>query len=753
MQTKTTTCLIALCALLSLPSLAADGPIDAAKQPARYKDPRLSVEERVEDLLARMSEQEKADQICQSVVTDFNPNNPKSADPNKSRTPYGSYILFANENLAVRDDIQKLAVEKTRLGIPAIFGADVIHGCFLTFPIPLAQACSWDPELARRSCSFAAAEARRIGIDWVFSPMIDIAIDPRWGRIAEGYGESPYGASVFAVGAVKGYQGATLNSPDTVACTLKHFVAYGASEGGRDYSYTDVSPVRLWELYLPPYEAAVKAGAASIMSSLNDLNGVPLTANHYLLTDVLRQQWGFKGVVVTDWGAISQLVHQGYAADGVQGLKASINAGVDIDMLTYLSTSHLVKLVKDGEVPAARVDEAVRRILRMKFALGMFEHPYAAGREKLSQARKEEGEQIAEALAEQSLVLLKNDGALPVSRQAKRIALIGPLAADKQHVLGSWRCAANPAKTVSLEEGLRKALPAGTVLETRTGCDIEGEDRGGIAAAVTLAKQSDLVILCLGEAAKMSGENASRSSLRLPGLQEELALAIAQTGKPVVLLLSSGRPLEIGRLEPKMNAIVSIWQPGTKTGTAVANVLLGNCNPSGRLAVTWPRSNGQIPIFHNMHQRARGNTSQGAYQDIPTTPQYEFGYGLSYTTFRYSPITLTAASVKPDGELTAEVTVTNAGAREGSETVFWFINDPVASISQPIKELKHFEKAAIPAGASRTFRFTIQPRRDLSFRDGQGNVVLEPGVIRLMAGSKTASFNVETAGGSSKPGK
>ena len=714
----------------------------SAEDSPLYKDVKQPIEVRVNHLLSLMTLQEKADQICQSVVKDFNPNNPQSTAAKKIKPTYGSYVYFAD--IPARNAAQKMAVEQSRLGIPAIFGSDVIHGCFLTFPIPLAQACAWDTELVRRSCSFAAAEARRIGVDWVFSPMIDVTFDPRWGRISEGYGESPYSTSVFAAAAVKGYQGKTLDSPDTVACTLKHFVAYGASEGGRDYSYTDVSPVRLWGMYLPPYEAAVKAGAASIMSSFNDLNGVPLTANHYLLTEVLRERWGFKGVVLTDWGAINQLVTQGNAANVSEGLSHAMNAGVDMDMTAYAATNELPGLVESGKVPLKRVDEAVARILRLKFELGLFEHPYTNDNTSLSFEASQQGEQLAEDLAVQSLVLLKNEGnLLPISKPVERVALIGPVAADQSEVLGSWKYAGIKNRTVSIEQGLRDILPDRVHLQTERGCGFDDDKRDGFAAAVELAKQSDIVVLCLGERDFMSGENASRSSLRLPGVQEELALALAETGKPVVLLIASGRPVELQRLEPKMKAILALWQPGTKTGVAVAKVLTGQKNPSGRLAVTWPRTSGQIPIYHNMHGRARGDTSQGAYQDLPTTPQYEFGYGLSYTTFSYSQIKLNTTTVKPGGEIMAEVTVTNTGKVDGNETVFWFINHPVASITQPLKDLKHFEKALIPAGTSRVFQFPIQPERDLSFRNGQGDSILESGVVNLMTGGEKASFMVE----------
>jgi beta-glucosidase len=707
-----------------------------------YKDPTKSIDARVEDLLARMTLQEKAGQMTMSVLLDSNANNVQHAGVPRVEATYGSYIY--SPDVKDRNAAQKLAMEKSRLGIPAAFGSDVIHGCFLTLPIPVAQACSWNPELVRRGYSYAASEARRQGTDWVFAPMIDVTVDPRWGRISEGFGESPYAASVFAVAAVNGYQGKTLDSPDTVACTLKHYAAYGASEGGRDYSYTDVSPVRLWQMYLPPYEAGVKAGASSVMSSFNDLNGVPVTANHYMLTEVLRDRWGFKGVVVTDWNAVAQLMDQGYAASGRDALKFAVNAGIDIDMVSYLATKSLPELVQSGEVTQQRVDDSVRRILRMKFALGIFEHPYTTPGDGVTPERRKEGEQIAEELAEQSQVLLKNEGGiLPLSPRVTRIALIGPMAADKSEVLGAWAYAAQSDRTITIERGLREALPPDVTLQTERGCDIEDGKRDGFAAAIDLAKQSDLVILCLGERAIMTGENASRSSLKLPGAQEDLALAVAETGKPVVLLVSSGRPVELQRLEPKMQAILALWQPGTMTGSAVAKLLTGQANPSGRLSVTWPRSAGQIPIYHDMHPRARRESDMGNYKDAPTTPQWEFGHGLSYTSFSYSPIRLDKNTVTQDGELTAEVTVANTGKMDGSETVFWFIHRPVASITQPIKELKYFEKASIPAGGSRVFRFTIDPARDLAFRDSQGNPVLEPGGIDLMAGNQTASFQLE----------
>lgn len=706
-----------------------------------YRNGRLPAEERVRDLLGRMTFEEKIHQLHQCGAGDTNPNNlPSLGD--EFRPTYGSFVLNgAAPNLALRNALQRMCVEESRLGIPAIFGADVIHGYRTIFPIPVAQACAWNPELLRQACAAAAAEARARGVDWTFAPMVDIAVDARWGRIAETFGESPHAAAVCCEAAVRGYQGGGPGAPGLAAC-LKHFAGYGDSEGGRDYSSTDISPQRLWEVHLPPFAAGVRAGALSVMSAFNDLNGVPASANRHLLTEILRERWGFAGLVVSDWNAVRQLIEQGFAADEAEATQKAINAGVDLDMADGLYRRHLGGLVQRGAVLPGTVDAAVQRILRVKFALGLFEHPFRlpAGGE----ASPPCGEflELAEELAAQSMVLLKNRGdILPLAGSVRHLAMIGPLADEQAALLGAWSQQGRAEEVVSLLAGMRDRLPAGVQLRAAQGGAIDGGGRDGLAEAVALARDSDLVLLCLGESAQMSGENASRSSLRLPGRQEELALAVAATGKPVALLVVSGRPVELAALEPAMAAILAVWQPGTRGGAAVADLLLGRRNPRGRLAVTWPRTTGQIPIYHHMRPRARVSPN-GEYQDIGTTPQYEFGHGLGYTTFAYSPIRLARSTVSPDETLRAEVTVTNTGRCEGTESVLWFIRDPAASITRPLKELKHFESAAIAAGASRVFRFEINPARDLSYPDAGGRRILEPGEILLFAGAKTARFNV-----------
>ena len=703
-----------------------------------YRRADVPVAQRVDDLLARMTLEEKIDQLHQCGVGDTNPNN-LAQHADEVRATYGSFVTAAD--LSLRNELQRRAVEETRLGIPAIFGADVIHGYRTVFPIPLAQACAWEADLARRACRSAAESARAEGVDWTFAPMVDHGVDPRWGRIAETFGESPFAAGVFAAASVEGYQGPRPGATGSVAACLKHYVGYGASEGGRDYSSTEIAPQRLWEMHLPPFQAGVRAGALTVMSAFNDLNGVPASADSHTLTAVLRQRWGFHGFVVSDYNAVLQLIHQGYAADEAEAAQKAILAGVDLDMADGLYRKHLAELVKTGRVPLAVVDEAVRRILRVKFELGLFERPLVEASALTGAGPTPAQLDLAEEFAARSMVLLKNTGVLPLTAGVQRIALLGPLAEDKGALLGSWIQQGRAEEATSIAAGLRERLSAGINLAVAAGCPIDGGGREGFETAVALARESDVVVLCLGESAGMSGENASRSTLRLPGLQEELALAVAAAGKPVVLLVVSGRPVELAMVEPKMAAILAVWQPGTRGGVAVADLLLGRKNPSGRLAVTWPRTTGQIPLYHNMRPRAR-LSPEGDYQDIETTPLYEFGRGLSYTTFAYSSIRLNRPTIRPDETLRAEVTVTNTGRRDGIETLLWFVRDPVASITRPLKDLKHFESAAIAAGARRVFRFEINPARDLSFPDADGQRILEPGEIILFAGPETARFHV-----------
>lgn len=707
-----------------------------------YRRADLPVEERVADLLARMTLEEKIGQLHQCGNGDTNPNNLKERCDEFQPT-HGSFIVGGPPTIReARNMLQRRAVTESRLGIPAVFAADVIHGYRAITPIPLAQACTWDPELVRRGCAMAAEEARSHGIDWVFAPMVDHCVDPRWGRIAETFGESPHASSVFAVAAVHGFQGENPADGRSVAACLKHFAGYGASEGGRDYNYTEVSPQGLWEMHLPPFEAGVRAGALTVMSAFNDLNGIPTSANPYTLTEVLRHRWGFTGTVVSDWASVAQLMNQGFAADGAEAAEKALLAGVDVDMADGLYREHAAALLATHRISQAAIDEAVRRVLRLKFTLGLFERPYTPDNPLAGAAPNPEQLALAEEMAARSLVLLKNDGSLPIAPTVRRIALIGPLAGQGAPLLGCWSQQGRPEETQTVADALRERLPAGVELRVESGCGIEAAATDDIPAAVAVAQASDLVILCVGEAPSMSGENASRTTLRLPGRQEELVAAVAATGRPVVLVVISGRPVDLHAIEGKMAAIVAAWAGGSRAAAALADALLGRRNPSGRLAVTWPRSAGQIPLYHNMRPKARTGRTEGLYQDFPTTPLYEFGHGLGYTSFEYGPLRLDRTEVVEGGELIAEVTVTNTGARAGRETVFWFIRDPAASITRPLKELKHFEQAELAPGESKDFRFVIQPSRDITYPDADGRRLLDTGEIILMAGPAKAAFRV-----------
>ncbi|HEX2861342.1 MAG TPA: glycoside hydrolase family 3 N-terminal domain-containing protein, partial [Lacunisphaera sp.] len=603
-----------------------------------YRRSDLPVEERIADLLGRMTLTEKIDQLHQCGIGDANPNNLVQRGDQLLPT-YGSFIVGGpwRTLLETRNALQQRALHESRLGIPALFAADVIHGYRTILPIPLAQACSWNPELIRQGCALAAGESRAHGIDWTFAPMVDRCVDPRWGRIAETFGESPYAASVFAVASVRGYQGETPGASDTVAACLKHYVGYGASEGGRDYVYTEVAAQSLWEMHLPPFAAGVRAGALTVMSAFNDLNGIPASANPETLTEILKDQWGFVGPVVSDWASVNQLINQGFAADGAEATTKALLAGVDVDMADGLYRAHLAELVASGRVPVPALDAAVRRLLRVKFLLGLFEQPLAeAGPRTAPAAPGPDDLAVAEELAARSLVLLKNNGVLPLADSARRVALVGPIADFSAPLLGAWAQQGDPAETPSIADALRERLPAGTSLTVTPGCSISARDSANFASVTAAARAADVVIACVGEDQSMSGENASRTTLRLAGRQEELVHAAIATGKPVVLVLVSGRPLEVHALEANLAAVVAAWSGGSAAAAAIADLLLGRRNPSGRLAVTWPRSTGQIPLYHNMRPRARTG-DEGGYRDFASSPLYPFGHGLSYTTFAYGP--------------------------------------------------------------------------------------------------------------------
>lgn len=705
-----------------------------------YKDRNQPIEKRVDDLVSRMTLEEKVMQLNQ-LTLGRNDNANNMADPvNDIPAEIGSLIYFSSHP-DLRNRIQKKSMEQSRLGIPVLFGYDVIHGYRTIFPIPLAQACSWNPGLVKQACAVAAQESRMSGVDWTFSPMIDVARDGRWGRIAEGYGEDPYTNAVFGVAAVKGYQGENLAGSKNIAACLKHFAGYGASEAGHDYTYTEISRQTLWDTYLIPYEAGVKAGAATLMSSFNDISGTPATANRYLLTEILKKRWKHDGFVVSDWGAIQQLRAQGVAADRKEAALKAFTAGVEMDMMNQCYNPHLAELVQEGKVPESLLDDAVKRVLRVKFRLGLFENPYTPASTEKERFLLPESLAIAEQLAEESVVLLKNEQHILPLAGVSKIAVIGPMAKSNWHLLGSWRAQGQAEDAVTLFDGLENEFKNGVRLTYARGCDFDGEDKSGFNEAVSVANEADVLLVCLGEKAQWSGENASRSTLSLPCIQEELVRELKKTGKPVVLLLSSGRPLELARLEKVSDAMLQVWQPGIAGGKPIAGILSGRINPSGKLAVTFPYATGQIPVYYNPRQSARPN--QGKYQDITSEPLYEFAHGLSYTTFAYGDLRPSATRVKRGDKLTIEVPVTNTGHRDGAETVHWFVTDPVSTVSRPVKELKHFGKQFLRKGETKTFSFEVDPVRDFGFVDENGNRFLEPGAYYVTVKDKQVKIEVE----------
>jgi len=638
--------------------------------------------------------------------------------------------------------LQEMAVKETRLGIPLLFGYDVIHGHRTIFPMPLAEASSWDLDMIQRAAEVAAAEATAEGLHWTFAPMVDIARDPRWGRIIEGSGEDVFLGSQIAAARVRGFQGTDIRALNTMAATVKHFAAYGAAQAGRDYHSVDMSERQLRETYLPPFKAAIDAGALSIMTAFNDVAGVPATASRFLMNDILRDEWNFKGFVVTDYTAIMELRNHAVASDEFHASELALNAGVDMSMQDGYFQLTLAELVKQGRVKESDIDTAVRRVLRVKFMLGLFDDPYRYSDldRQNAEVMKPENIQAAREMAHKSMVLLKNENnALPLSKSVRTIAVVGPLSEARRELIGSWSAAGDWAKSVTLLEGIKNAVPNARVIHA-DGCDINCTSTSGFQAAVNAARQADVVILALGEAYWMSGEAASRSDINLPGMQQQLAEAIHKTGKPVVAVLMNGRPLTINWLDENIPSILQTWFLGTTTGDAIADVLFGDVNPSGKLPITYPRNVGQIPIYYNMLPTGRPFKAEDKYTtkylDVPNEPLYVFGYGLSYTTFAYSDLTVSAASMLPTDTLTVTVTLTNTGSRAGEEVVQLYIRDKVASISRPVKELKGFVKVSLEPGEARSIRFVIN-QNDLSFYKEDLSFGWEPGDFDVFVGGNS----------------
>lgn len=717
-----------------------------------------TVDQKVEALLKQMTLEEKIGQMNQ-YSGDWNFTGPITKDDDKQKQiregKMGSMLNIVGVERTTF--LQKQALQ-SRLKIPLLFGQDVIHGYRTTFPIPLAEAASWDLEAIYKAARVAATEAAAGGIHWTFAPMVDISRDPRWGRVMEGAGEDAYLGSLIATARVKGFQGNGFGHTDAIMACAKHYAAYGAAVGGRDYNSVDMSLRQLWEVYLPPFEAAAKAGAATFMNSFNDLNGIPATGNKYLQRDILKGKWNFKGFVVSDWGSIGEMVKHGFAKDNKEAALKAILAGSDMDMESRSYKDHLAELVKEGKVPIKLVDDAVRRILRMKFLMGLFDDPFKfanAEREK-KQFNNPEHQAIAREVAKKSIVLLKNEkNVLPLNKNAHTIAFIGPFAKSVRDNLGFWSMEwpDDSATIVSPWEGIKSKLNASGKMLYAKGCNINDHDKSGFEEAVQVAKQADVVIVSIGEARDMSGEAKSRSDIQLPGVQEDFVKALQATGKPVVVLINAGRPLVFNWISDNVPAIVYTWWLGSQAGNAIADVLFGDYNPAGKLPMSFPLSVGQIPIYYNHYNTGRPamNDSdrfyRSAYIDLSLYPKYPFGYGLSYTKFDYSNLTLSATTLKGNQTLKANVTVTNSGNYDGEEVVQLYIRDLVGSVVRPVKELKGFQKVFLKKGASQTITFSITPE-NLKFYNDNLKYDWESGEFEIMVGtnsrdviSKTITWN------------
>lgn len=750
--------LAAICAVSAVALMALGGGAQAPAAP--------DVESRIDALLARMTLEEKFGQLQQLDGHAEGTYRPEHLELAKQGLLGSTLNVRGVKNV---NELQRVAVEQSRLGIPLLFAFDVIHGYRTIFPIPLGETASWDPEVVERAAAVAAAEAKAAGLHWTFAPMVDIARDARWGRIAEGAGEDPFLGAAMARARVRGFQGDDYSLPDRVIACAKHWVAYGAAEAGRDYNTTDVSEHTLRTIYFPPFKAAVDAGVGSFMSAFNDLNGVPTSGNPFTLTEVLREEWRFDGLVVSDYRSVVEMINHGFAADEADAAAHALTAGVDMEMVSRSYVTEGPRLVKDGRLPLAAVDEAVRRVLRVKFRAGIFDRPYADESREAATIMKPEFRAAARTAAARSMVLLKNDGdVLPLSPSIQRLAVIGPLADARAEMMGNWTGDGRQEDVVTILEGIRSAVSSGTRVSHAKGVEIdvkmlmagaspEGEARtgpdgtsAGIDEAVRLARSADATVLVIGETGAMSGEAASRTSLDLPGRQLELAQAVVKLGKPVAIVLVGGRPLSIPWLADRAPAILETWFPGTEAGPAVADVLFGRVNPGGKLPVTFPRTVGQVPIYYNYKNTGRppkeDDKYTSKYLDERWTPQYPFGHGLSYTKFRLSNLRLGASTIGPADTLTISANVENIGGREGDEVVQLYIQDVTASVTRPVQELKGFRRITLAPGERREVQFSLT-QEHLGFYNREMKWIVEPGEFRIRVsnsstGGLTGRFEV-----------
>ncbi|WP_073418037.1 beta-glucosidase BglX [Flavobacterium defluvii] len=723
-------------------------------QTKKYMDTNKPIEERISLLMKEMTLEEKVGQMNQYNgswdVTGPKPESGSNEEKyNNIKKGWVGSMLTVRGVKEVRA-VQKIAVEETRLGIPLIFGFDVIHGYKTLSPIPLAEAASWDLEAIKNSARVAALEASASGLNWTFAPNVDISNDARWGRVMEGAGEDPYLGSKIAAARVKGFQG-NLDNTSIIACA-KHFAAYGFVEAGREYNSVDMSNSKLYNTVLPPFKATVDAGIRTFMNSFNTLNGIPATGNSFLQRDILKGAWGFKGFVVSDWASIGEMITHGYAADGADAAKKAAIAGSDMDMESNVYVTELAKLVKKGIVKESVIDDAVRRILRVKFELGLFDNPYKycdEAREKSNIGSSANNESVLD-MAKKSIVLLKNDkNLLPLKKSGAKIALIGALANDKNSPLGSWRIAADDNTAVSVLEGMQQYKDNLLVYEKGTDVALNKQsflnevkvnttDFSGFEAAKKAAKEADVVVMVLGEIGYQSGEARSRTDLNLPGNQQQLLEEVYKVNPNIVLVLNNGRPLSIPWAAENIPAIVEAWHLGTQTGNAVAQVLYGDYNPSGKLPMSFPRNVGQCPIYYNLYNTGRPtdkdqNVFWSHYSDVEKTPLYPFGYGLSYTSFAYKNLKIAKPSFQKGEKIEVSVDVTNTGNFDGKEVVQLYLNDPVANIVRPVKELKGFELIELKKGETKTIQFTLTDK-EIGFYDNNGKFLVEPGLFNVMVG-------------------
>ncbi|MEP6948677.1 MAG: glycoside hydrolase family 3 N-terminal domain-containing protein [Ginsengibacter sp.] len=718
---------------------------------------KKTIDQKVDSVLKLMTLDEKVGQMNQ-YNGDFDATGPITPDGDKQnqirKGMLGSMLNVTG--VEHTRQLQEIAMQ-SRLKIPLLFGQDIIHGYRTTFPVPLAEAASWDMEAIQLSARIAATEAAASGVHWTFAPMVDIARDPRWGRVMEGAGEDTYLGSMIAKARVKGFQGKGLGNVDALMACAKHYAAYGAAIGGRDYNAVDMSLQTLWEIYLPPFKAAADAGAATFMNSFNTLNGTPATGSKYLQRDILKEKWNFKGFIVSDWNSIGEMIPHGFAKDNYEASFEAVTAGNDMDMESRSYINNLSKLVKNGKVSIQMVDDAVKRILKKKFEMGLFDNPFKFCNKEREQQQWNNSEnlQAEKLMAEKSIVLLKNDNRLlPLSKQIKNIALIGPFIKGIRDNLGFWSYTwpDDTARIVSAWQGIKDKTGSNVNLLYAKGCNINDTSHAGFSEAIETAMKAEFVIINVGEAANWSGEAKSRSNIHLPGVQEELIKAIYATGKPVVVMVNAGRPLIFNWTADHVPAILYTWWLGTEAGSAIADVLFGDYNPSAKLPMSFPRDEGQIPIYYNHLNTGRPAKSDSdlnyvsAYIDLPNNPKFPFGYGLSYATFSYSDIKLSTSSFKPGQTLTASIVVTNTGKYDGIETVQLYTRDLVGSVVRPVKELKGFRQVSLKAGENKTITFKITSN-DLKFYNSKLDYNYEPGDFKIFIGTnsqdvKEASFTL-----------